>query len=84
MIATYLVLKIALQAVLDECNRMAALAESRELAGSIKERIARLEIEFATGEIDAATYERRAAEIMEEVKQLSLGGLQPGGPPDEL
>ena len=35
MLATYLVLKIAMQAVLDECNRTAALAESRELAGAI-------------------------------------------------
>lgn len=84
MIATYLVLRIALQAVLDECNRMAALAESKDVASSIKERIARLEIEFATGAIDEATYEIKAAEILEEVKQLSLGGLQPGGPPYEL
>ena len=84
MIATYLVMKIALQAVLEECNRMAAMAEGRELAGGLKERIAALEIDFSSGAIDAATYERRAAEILEELKQLSAGGLQPGGLYDGL
>ena len=84
MLATYIVMKIALQAVLDECNRMAALEENMALAGSLKGRIANLEMEFNSGAIDAATYERRAAEILEDLKQLSNAGLQPGGTSDEL
>jgi hypothetical protein len=84
MIATYLVMKIALQAILEECNKMAALAEGRELAGNLKERIATLEIDFSKGAIDAETYEKRAAEILDELKRLSTGGLQPGGLADEL
>ena len=82
LIATYLVLKIALQAVLQECNRLAAAAEASDLASSIKARIASLEIEFASGAIDAATYERRASEILDELKLVS-GGMQVGGT-DEL
>jgi hypothetical protein len=82
LIATYLVLKIALQAVLQECNRLAALAEASDLASSIKARIASLEIEFASGAIDSETYERRASEILDELNLVS-GGMQLGGT-DEL
>jgi hypothetical protein len=84
LLATYIVMKIALQAVLDECNKMASEAENLALASSLKGRIAALEIEFNSGAIDAETYEKRAAEILEELKRFSTGGLQPGGVPDEL
>ncbi|MDE1853667.1 MAG: hypothetical protein KGI38_07965 [Thaumarchaeota archaeon] len=84
MIATYLVLKIAMQAIIQECNKMALAADSQAVASAIKERIATLEIEFSSGAIDVTTYERRAAEIVEELKQISIGGLQAEGPLDEL
>ena len=84
MIATYLILKIAMQAILDECNKIALLAESQAASSSLKERIANLEMAFASGSIDAAGYEKGAMEIMDELRKLSIGGLQPGGPYDEL
>jgi hypothetical protein len=84
MIATYLILKIAMQAILQECNRMALLAESQASTSSLKERIANLEMAFASGSIDAAAYERGAMEIMDELGNLSRGGLQAGGFDDEL
>lgn len=79
MIATYLVLKIALQAVLDECNRAAAAAEASGAASDLKERIARLEIEFSGGDIDVEEYERRASEIIGDLQRLTGGGVGAGG-----
>jgi hypothetical protein len=84
MIATYLILKIAMQAIMEECNRMAVLAESQASTSYLKERIANLEMAFASGSIDAATYEKGAMEIMDELGKLSRGGLQAGGIEDEL
>jgi hypothetical protein len=54
---------------------MAVQADALETAGSLKSRIAALEIEFSSGTIDAETYEIRAAEILDEFKRLSGGGL---------
>ena len=52
MIMTYLIVKLTLQAVLDECNRLAAEAETQSRASFLKSRIAQLEMDFATGAID--------------------------------
>jgi hypothetical protein len=71
-------MKIALQAVLDECNKMAVELDAQQQAGSLKSRIASLEMEFASGAIDAKTYELRGAEILDELRRLS-GAAQGGG-----
>ena len=71
MFVTYIVVKIALKAVLDECNRMAAEAETQAEAALLKSRIAELEMDFANGAIDEKTYTSKAAEI--------LGELRPSG-----
>ena len=71
--------KLALQAVLDECNRMAAQAETQAQAALIKSRIAQLEMDFAKGTIDEKTYTSKAAEILGELRPSSSGGLQVDG-----
>jgi uncharacterized membrane protein len=73
LFVTYIVVRLALQAVLDECNRMAAEAGTQEQAAILKSRIAQLEMDFAKGAIDEETYTSKAAEI--------LGGLRPSGDP---
>ncbi|HEV2390240.1 MAG TPA: hypothetical protein VGS04_05900 [Nitrososphaerales archaeon] len=77
---TYIVVKLALKAVVDECNRMALEAETQAQAAYVKSRIAQLEIDFARGTIDEKTYTARAAEILGELKQpFSAEGIQTDG-----
>ena len=75
MFVTYLVVKLALQAVVDECNRMAAEIETAERAAFIKSRVAQLEMDFAQGRISEETYKAMAAEILKEVIPSGDGGL---------
>ena len=79
MFVTYIVVKLALQAVLDECNRMAAEAETQAQAALLKSRIAQLEMDFAKGAIDEETYTSKAAEILGGLGHSSESGLQIGG-----
>jgi hypothetical protein len=71
MIATYLVMKIALRAVVDECNRLAAEAETQAQAWALKSRVAALEMDLASGKISEGEYTAMAAKL--------LSGLNPLG-----
>ncbi len=73
MIIEYLVMKLALQAVVDECNRLALVQESQERVGFLKSRIARLEVAYDSGLIDGEEYGRQSQEILDELKKLSQG-----------
>jgi hypothetical protein len=79
MIVTYLVVKLALQAIVDEANRLAAEAETQERASYLKSRIAQLEMELATGAIDEKTYTAKASEILNELQPSPEGGIELGG-----
>lgn len=79
MFVTYIVVKLALKAVVDECNRVGWEAETQAQAALLKSRIAQLEIDFAKGAIDEKTYTARAAEILGGLKVSSVGGLQIDG-----
>ena len=73
MIFTYLIMKLTLQAVVDECNRMAAEEESHQRAAYLKSRIAQLDIEYANGAITEEEYMGRGTDLLNELKQFSLG-----------
>jgi hypothetical protein len=75
----YIVVKLALRALVDECNRMALEAETQAQAALIKSRIAQLEMDFSKGVIDEKTYTSRAAEILGELRPSSESGLQLDG-----
>jgi hypothetical protein len=79
LFVTYIVVRLALQAVLDECNRMAAEADTQEQAALLKSRIAQIEMDFAKGAIDEATYTSKAAEILGELRPSTNPGLQADG-----
>ena len=66
MIAAYLVLKLALQAVVTECNRIAVEAETGQLAAELKARVAQLDADRATGLIDDETYNGLASKILDD------------------
>lgn len=74
MIVTYLVMKLAMQAVVDECNRLAAEAETQAYAGLLKSRIAQLEMDLAKGAIDEETYNALASQMLGELRPSSQGG----------
>jgi len=52
MIATYFILKLTFQAILEECNRLANEAENTERARWLKSKVVQLDIDFSTGVID--------------------------------
>jgi len=73
VIATYLILKITFQAIVEECNRIANEAENSERARWLKSRVVQLDIDFATGLINEEEYGKRQGEILEELRNLSKG-----------
>jgi hypothetical protein len=77
LIIEYLVMKLALQAVVDECNRMALEQESRERVRFLRSGIARLEVAYESGLIDGEEYGRQSQEILDELKTLSQGQSYP-------
>jgi hypothetical protein len=79
MIATYLVMRIALKAVVDECNRIAAEADAQAQASVLKSRIAQLDMDLANGLIDEQKYSALAAEILSSLPPLQWGNAQEGG-----
>ena len=79
MFVTYIVVKLALQAVVEECNRMAAEVETQAKAAFIKSRIAELEMDFSRGAIDEETYKARAAGILSELGTSSEASVEVGG-----
>ena len=79
MFVTYLIVKLTLQAIVDECNRIAAEAETQERASYLKSRIAQLELDLATGAIDQETYTKKASEILNELRPSADGGIELGG-----
>ena len=81
MFVTYLIVKLTLQAIVDECNRLAAEAETRERAGFLKSRIAQLEMDLATGAIDEKTYTAKASDILNELRPSPDGGIELDGGP---
>lgn len=76
MIATYFIVKLAMQAIVDECNRLAAQAETQAQAGLLKSRIAQLEMDLASGAIDEKTYTTLASRILEELNPSKDGRIQ--------
>jgi hypothetical protein len=72
-IATYFILKITFQALLEECNRIANEAENSEKARWLKSKVVQLDIDFSTGVIDEEEYGIRQAEILDELGKLSGG-----------
>jgi len=79
MFVTYIVVKLAMRAVVDECNRMASDLETQAQAAHMKSRVAQLEMDFAQGKIDEKTYTTMAASILNEVGSSGRESLRPDG-----
>jgi hypothetical protein len=79
LFVTYLVMKIALQAIVDECNRLAAEAETQAQAALLKSRVAQLEMDLASGKIDEEAYAALASAILAELPPPPEGVQLEGG-----
>jgi hypothetical protein len=73
------VMTIALQAIVDAYNRIAAEAETQAQAGLLKSRIAQLEMDLASGKIDEETYTALASAILAELPPPPEGVRSEGG-----
>ena len=71
MFITYFITKLTLQAVVEECNRMAMEAETHERARYLKAKVAQLDIDFANGSITEEEYTRRGSEVLDELRAFS-------------
>ncbi len=69
-------MRLALEGVLEECNRLAGEAYSREYANYMKSRLAQLTIDYETGKIDSETFQNAERELQDE---LSRDPEPPGG-----
>jgi Flp pilus assembly protein TadG len=81
MIATYFILKITFQAILEEANRMAVEGENTERGRALKARIVQLDVDYDSGKMTEEEYGRRQMDILEELRRLStqnVGGAQTG------
>jgi hypothetical protein len=72
-------LKLAFQAILEECNRIAIEADKNDRARFLKSKVVQLDLEFGSGAIDEDEYGKRQAEILEDLRNLSKG--EPGEAP---
>jgi hypothetical protein len=70
MLIEYLILKLTLEAIVGECNRVALEQESRAYRNQIGSRLVQLKTEYEKGVIDYDTYVRKELEILGELDRL--------------
>ncbi len=69
MLITYLILKLTLQSVLNECNRLAGEQQSKEQILWLKSRLLKLRLDYERGRITEEDFNVMQSEILK-----SLGG----------
>ena len=67
---TYLIVKLTLDSILKECNRIAAEGISREHIRLIKSRLMQLSLEYQRGIIDEETYHKNEAEVLKDLNSI--------------
>ncbi len=71
MLLTYLILKLTLESILNECNRLAAEQESKENIRWLKSRLLKLRIEYEKGAIDEETLNKEQTGILKDLRGIS-------------
>ena len=67
---TYLIVKLTLDSILKECNRIAAEHISQENKRFIKSRLMELNLEYQRGVIDEETYHKKETEILKDLSNI--------------
>lgn len=64
-------MKLTFEGILKECNRITFEQGTREYGTHLKSKLAKLEIEYYKGLVDAKTYEQKQLEILKEINNIS-------------
>ncbi len=67
-------MKLTLQAIVEECNRIAVEEELHERARYLKAKIAQIDLDYANGTITEEEYSKLGSDILNELNQLSAPG----------
>lgn len=67
---TYLIVKLTLDSILKECNRIATEHVSQEHIRVIKSRLMELSLEYQNGIIDEVTYHKKEDEILKNLNNI--------------
>lgn len=70
MLITLLILKLTLDSIVNECNRLVMIEEHREQAQFLKTRIFQLQQEFENGKINEQEYKEKEAEILKQLHDI--------------
>ncbi|HYL67290.1 MAG TPA: gas vesicle protein GvpG [Nitrosopumilaceae archaeon] len=70
MFITYLIIKLTLDSILKECNRITAEHISQEHIRLIKSRLMQLNLEYQSGDIDEETYHKNESEILKDLNSV--------------
>ena len=67
VIITALILKLTLQSILNECNRVAAEQQSKDQIRWLKSRLLNLRLEYEKGIIDEETFNKTQVDILKDL-----------------
>lgn len=68
VIITGFILKLTLESILNECNRMAAEQQSKDQIRWLKSRLLNLRLEYEKGIIDEETFNKMQVDILKDLK----------------
>ena len=67
MIITGFILKLTLESILNECNRVAAEQQSKDQIRWLKSRLLNLRLEYEKGIIDEVTFNKMQVDILKDL-----------------
>lgn len=70
MLITFLILKLTLESILNECNRLAAEQQSKEEVRWLKSRLLKLRLDFEKGVIDEQSYNKMQDDILKDLRMI--------------
>lgn len=76
MLITFFVLKLTLEAIVGECNRLAIAEEKKEQAKFLKSKLFQIQADYESGSIDEKNYKEKEAEILKELYEI-VGQIKP-------
>jgi len=68
MLITFLILKLTLESILNECNRLAAEQQSKDQVRWLKSRLLKLRLEFEKGVINEETYNKMQTDVLKNLR----------------
>jgi len=70
MLITFLILKLTLESILNECNKLAAEQQSKDQVRWLKSRLFKIRLEYEKGIINEETYNKMQAEVLKNLSSV--------------